>query len=112
MNHCSKVFAMASALIIIGVAATPGRAQEAPLVGAANPAAATCAGEAGLSNEQRRIVVHADAGFASLRGFVLRTRMIYRLDVREAAAWLDRYRAANALCGQRMARVDPIAVAP
>ena len=79
---------------------------------AASPAATACVGEAGLTNEQHRIVASADGGFASLRRFVLRTRMIYQLDVRETAAWLDQYRAANALCGQRIARVDPIAVTP
>jgi hypothetical protein len=110
--NCIKGFTIALAAIA-GLAASPGRAQDAALpVAAAAPAAAACAGQASLTNEQRRIVAHADAGFASLRRFVLRTRMIYQLDVRETAAWVDALRARSALCGQRIASVDPVAVAP
>ena len=109
MKHL-KILTLALAATIAALAAAPGRAQDA-VVAAASPAAA-CAGEPGLTNQQRRILAHADAGFASLRRFVLRTRMIYQLDVGETAAWVDQQRAAVALCGQRIARIDPIGVTP
>jgi len=85
------------------------RAQDAQVItAAATVSEAECAGAAHLSSTQGRVVELATQGVVPLRQFILRTRMIYQLDMTETVAWLDHRRALLAACGQRSARIDPI----
>ena len=77
----------------------------------AQVSAAECASAAHLSYPQRRVAELATQGFVPLRQFILRTRMIYQLDLMESVAWLDRRGALLAACGQRSAQVEPVTTA-
>ena len=46
-----------------------------------------------------RLAAKADQGFPALRGFVIRTRAIYQMDVDEALARVEQQRKAVATCG-------------
>lgn len=84
------------------------RAQEAMVTTTAATASdLECAGAAHLLYTQRRIADLATQGVVPLRQFILRTRMIYQLDLMEAVAWLDQRRALLAACGQTAAHIQP-----
>jgi hypothetical protein len=88
------------------------RAQDAQVItAAATVSEAECAGAARLSSTQGRVAELATQGVVPLRQFILRTRMIYQLDMMETVAWLDHRRALLAACGQRSAHIDPTASA-
>ena len=72
---------------------------------------AECAGTAHLSYVHGRVAGLATQGIDPLRQFLLRTRMIYQLDLSEAVAWLDERRALLAACEERSARAEPVAAA-
>jgi hypothetical protein len=86
-------------------------AQDTQVMTASTVSQAECAGAAHLSSTQGRVAELATQGVVPLRQFILRTRMIYQLDMTETVAWLDHRRALLAACGQRSARIDPIASA-
>ena len=87
------------------------RAQDAQVMTATTVSEAECAGATHLSYTKRRVAELATQGIVPLRQFIWRTRMIYQLDLMETVAWLDHRRALLAACGQRSARIDPIASA-
>lgn len=94
------------------IAPLQARAQDAQVMTAASTVSeAECAGAAHLSYTQRRVAELATQGIVPLRQFILRTRMIYQLDLMETVAWLDHRRALLAACEQRSAHIDPIASA-
>ena len=104
-TFCTSI-TLAAAVCIAPFAA---RAQDARVTTAATVSQAECAGAAHLSYTQRRVADLATQGIDPLRHFILRTRMIYQLDLMETVEWLDRRRALLAACGQRSAQVDPTA---
>lgn len=87
------------------------RAQDAQIMTATMVSEAECAGAAHLSYTQGRVAELATQGIVPLRQFILRTRMIYQLDLMETVAWLDHRRALLAACGQRSAQINPLASA-
>jgi hypothetical protein len=94
------------------IAPLQARAQDAQVMTATSTVSeAECAGAAHLSYTQRRVAELATQGIVPLRQFILRTRMIYQLDLMETVAWLDHRRALMAACEQRSAHIDPIASA-
>ena len=86
-------------------------AKDAEAIEIASTSAAECAGAAHLSYVHGRVAELAIQGIDPLRQFLLRTRMIYQLDLMETVAWLDRRRALLAACEERSARADPVAAA-
>ncbi len=84
------------------------RVQRATLAGAvvcaalSGPAMAadTVAPCASASSMDMRLAALARRGFTPLRAFVLRTRMIYGLDVPTAVAQVERYRQDRASCAR------------
>jgi hypothetical protein len=86
-------------------------AKDAQVIPTTTTSSSECAGAAHLSYVNGRVVELATQGIDPLRQFLLRTRMIYQLDLMEAVAWLDQRRALLAACEGRSARVDPVAAA-
>lgn len=83
-------------------------AKDAQVIPATATSAAECAGAAPLSHVHARVADVATRGIDPLRQFILRTRMIYQLDLMETVAWLDQRRALLAACEERSASADPI----
>ena len=60
--------------------------------------AATC--PAAQHSLDARLAAKADQGFPALRGFVIRNRAIYQIDVNEAVGRVEQQRKAVATCGK------------
>jgi hypothetical protein len=86
-------------------------AKDSQVIPTTMTSAAECAGATHLCYVHGRVADLATQGIVPLRQFLLRTRMIYQLDLIETVAWLDQRRALLAACEERSARTDPVAAA-
>ena len=95
-----SLLSFAAACLLPGTA----RAQDdETTVAALAAASARCDRPEALSNLQRRILENSAQGMTPLIRFIQRTRMMYRLDVYETVAWLEKRRAERAACGVAVA---------
>ena len=67
------------------------------MAGTAGRTANRCAPMA-FNHLERRVLYQADRGPGVLRSFVLRTHMIYQLDVSLTGEWVEQVRQYNADC--------------
>ena len=109
MNHFHSALVAVAATLCIAPSLT--QAQDVQVMAAVAIPNAGCAGAAGLTPLQGRVVEKAAQGIVPLRQFVWRTRNIHQLDTMQTVAWLDQRRALLAACAQRSASIDPVVAA-